>query len=846
MALHPSHQAGMRRVAVLLALLALGVLLAWALPVPVAARGLAGYLPLHTLLETASIVIASLVFVVGWNNYSGKQSFNLALLGCVFLGVACLDFTHTFSFYGMPDFVTPNGPDKAIYFWLAARALAAVGLLVFATLDWQRRAGSVVRFAMLGGVALLVALLHWLFLFRLDSTAGLFLIPGKGLTPLKAQLEYAIIATNLGTALALWLNMRQVQRASTALVFGAVCTMAMGEFYFTLYAQVTDIFNLLGHVYKLTAYLFIFRAFVASTIVEPYKDLSELQSEQQATLDAIPDLLIEVDADGRICKFQQQAARRLGMEGQLVLGQTLSQVFPAPAAGSCLSAMGEAAAHGRSCSREFSLPGQPQQRWFGVTAAPRAMPAGSEPRLLLLLRDITQRKAAEEEIQSLAFSDRLTGLPNRRLLMDRLAQAMVACGRHQRLGALLLIDLDDFKTLNDTLGHDQGDLLLQQVGQRILECVRDGDTVARLGSDEFVVLLEDLNGSAMEAANQSESVGHKILASLAQPYPLADVEHHSTASLGVTLFGSVVPESVDEAMKRADLAMSHAKAEGRNSLRFFDPYMQAAITQRATLEAALREALDKRQFVLHYQAQVQGSGELTGVEALVRWLHPLRGMVSPAEFIPLAEENGLILPLGQWVLQTACEQLATWSRQAGLAHLSIAVNVSARQFHQRDFVSDVLATLARAGANPRRLKLELTESLLVRDVEDVIEKMSALKAHGVGFSLDDFGTGYSSLSYLKRLPLDQLKIDQSFVRDILLDADDAAIARMIVALANSLGLAVIAEGVETEAQKAFLAAQGCDAYQGYLFSRPLPVDEFESLATRLELEHQREPELALQ
>ncbi|WP_370654649.1 EAL domain-containing protein [Rhodoferax sp.] len=448
--------------------------------------------------------------------------------------------------------------------------------------------------------------------------------------------------------------------------------------------------------------------------------------------------------------------------------------------------------------------------------------------------DMTARKAAETEITHLAFYDHLTSLPNRRLLLDRLQHALAASVRSGHRGAVLLIDLDNFKTLNDTLGHDKGDLLLQQVAQRLTTCVREGDTVARLGGDEFVVLLEALGENPDEAATQTETVGEKILATLNQPYQLAGYENRSTPSIGVALFGGH-QTSVDDLLKQADLAMYQSKTAGRNTLRFFDPAMQAMVTDRAALEVDLREAVRQQQFILHYQPQVIGDGRLTGAEALLRWQHPRRGLVSPAEFIPLAEETGLILPLGLWVLETACTQLATWANQPKTAHLSLAVNVSANQLHQADFVDQVLAVLGRTGANPKRLKLELTESLLVSDVENTIAKMSALKAHGVGFSLDDFGTGYSSLSYLKRLPLDQLKIDQGFVRDILIDPNDAAIAKMVIALADSLALTVIAEGVEIEAQRGFLAQLGCHAYQGYLFSRPLPVQEFEAFAGRVGL-----------
>jgi diguanylate cyclase (GGDEF)-like protein/PAS domain S-box-containing protein len=452
------------------------------------------------------------------------------------------------------------------------------------------------------------------------------------------------------------------------------------------------------------------------------------------------------------------------------------------------------------------------------------------------LTDITQRKAAEEQIRNLAFFDPLTQLPNRRLLLDRLGKALTSSLRHQRKGALLFVDLDNFKGLNDTLGHDRGDLLLQQVSKRLSTCIREGDTVARLGGDEFVVMLEDLSADIMDAAQQAEMVGEKILSVLNATYFLGPNEHHSTPSIGVTLFGDDY-ESIDEPLKRADLAMYQAKGAGRNTLRFFDPQMQAVVTARVNLESSLRDALAQQQFTLNYQLQVAATANdgdrVTGCEALVRWRHPQRGMVSPAEFIPIAEETGLILPLGQWVLETACRQLTTWSLCPALAHLTVAVNVSARQFRQPQFVEQVLRVLELTGANPARLKLELTESMLVTNIEDVVTKVEALRAVGVGFSLDDFGTGYSSLSYLKRLPLDQLKIDQGFVRDILVDPNDAAISKMVVALAHSLGLSVIAEGVETQAQRDFLASQGCHTYQGYLFARPLPVLEMEALVASM-------------
>ena len=468
--------------------------------------------------------------------------------------------------------------------------------------------------------------------------------------------------------------------------------------------------------------------------------------------------------------------------------------------------------------------GEVYAEWLTITAVKDN--GGRISHYVGTLTDITLRKAAEDEIKHLAFYDPLTRLPNRRLLLDRLQQALASSVRSGRKGALLFIDLDNFKTLNDTLGHDVGDLLLQAVAGRLISCVREGDTVARLGGDEFVVMLEDLSENLREAAGQTEGVGEKILGALNERYLLAGHQHRSTPSIGVTLFGDQ-RETIEELLKRADLAMYQAKAAGRNAVRFFDPEMQAAVVERAALEVDLRQGLQQQRFLLHYQPQVDETGRMTGVEALVRWRHPRRGMVSPADFIPVAEETGLILPLGQWVLETACAQLRLWAGRPETCHLTVAVNVSARQFRHPDFVAHVQSALAGSGADPHKLKLELTESLLLDDVEDIIAKMTALKAKGVRFALDDFGTGYSSLSYLKRLPLDQLKIDQFFVRNVLSDTNDAAIARTIVALAKSMDLAVIAEGVETEEQRDFLTRQGCHAFQGYLFGRPMPAEEFD-------------------
>ena len=441
--------------------------------------------------------------------------------------------------------------------------------------------------------------------------------------------------------------------------------------------------------------------------------------------------------------------------------------------------------------------------------------------------DITARKAAEEEINRLAFYDPLTHLPNRRLLIDRLYQALGASDRSGFHGAILFIDLDHFKRLNDTRGHDIGDRLLIDVANRLQSCIRAEDTVARLGGDEFVVMLEDLNADEAEAATKVETVANKILCAINQPYYLKGRYYEGSSSIGVTLFRGQ-GESVEDLLRHADVALYRAKDSGRGAVCFFDPAMQALLESRAELEADLRSALSRRELRLFYQAQVDANGRVFGAEALLRWLHPQRGMVAPGEFIPFAEECGLIVPMGRWVVEAACEQLKSWESHALMRDLQLAVNISAHQFLQDDFVEETLRLVHASRIAPSRLKLELTESALIGNIEAAIDKIRTLKTAGIGLALDDFGTGYSSLAYLRHLPLDQLKIDRSFVSDVMSDSG-AAIARTIIDMGRNLGLGVIAEGVETIEQYEFLGRHGCHSYQGYLFSRPLPADEFEHL-----------------
>ena len=548
---------------------------------------------------------------------------------------------------------------------------------------------------------------------------------------------------------------------------------------------------------------------------------------QASLLDKAQDAIVVRDLKNRITFWNKSAERLYGWPRLEALGQPIETLLyrdPGEFKSATRAVLDKGEWAGEIVQYDHS--GQAidmEGRWTLVPGQDR------EPGSILEINtDIRQRKATDREIQRLAFYDTLTGLPNRMLLLDRMQQALGNAQRHHLGGALLFIDLDNFKTLNDTLGHDKGDLLLQQVAQRLNASVRSVDTVARLGGDEFVVMLEGLGTDPEGLALEARRVGEKVLAALSVPYALAGYQYRSTPSIGVAPFLGT-QTSVLDLLKQADLAMYQAKTAGRSTLRFYNPQMQAVVTARAALEADLRTALSHNQFILYFQPQVNNANRYVGVEALVRWQHPERGLVSPAEFIPLAEETGLILTLGRWVLHSACKLLAQWKSDAQLCHLTMAVNVSSRQFRNNSFVDDVARALAFNEAPAHLLKLELTESLLVEDMDDAISTMTALRQLGVLFALDDFGTGYSSLSYLKRMPLQQLKIDQSFVRDLLTDPNDAAIVETIIALSRSLGLEVIAEGVETAEQHELLLKAGCMAFQGYLFGKPMASSTLERL-----------------
>ncbi len=557
--------------------------------------------------------------------------------------------------------------------------------------------------------------------------------------------------------------------------------------------------------------------------------VQEQQSQLSTLVSAIPDIVVLKSAAGQYLHCNQAFERLIGLDHTQIIGKTAQELVPVERWQQELDSDKQACASTAPVVFEETLKfadGGYAGRFETTKSAIRDV-NGMLTGVLCISRDVNERRNARKEIERLEFFDVLTGLPNRRMLMDRLQWSIRDCRQRASFAALLFIDLDNFKDLNDSLGHQQGDRLLCEVGKRLLASVRSGDVVARFGGDEFVILVEHLGAVREQAESHVRAVVEHLIGRFHQPFALAGGAYYSTPSIGVTVFGDEEEHTAEELLKRVDMAMYEAKSAGRNTQRFFDPKMQAVVNARAHLESDLRHAIQEGELRVFYQPVMNGSGRLMGAEALVRWSHPSRGLIPPIEFIDLAEQTGLILDLGKFVMQTACLQLVTWSGNPSTEQLTIAVNVSPRQFRNKGFVDEVLGILDQTGANAARLKLELTENLLLGDVNETVHRMRELKERGVGFSLDDFGVGYSSLSYLKRLPLDQLKIDRSFVNDVLHDANDAVIVRTILALAHSLELEVVAEGVENSGQLDFLITNGCSRFQGYHFGRPVPIAEFE-------------------
>lgn len=910
-------------------------------------------LTVHLLMEIVSVTISLMVVSVAWHTLSTAPNDLSRVLVFGFTVVAGTDLLHALSYEGMPSLVTPGSTTKSIFFWLSARL---VEVITFTRLALNRPA-RLSRGASLAAGAAVLGALFWLGTWQLDLFPETFRA-GEGVTTFKAGAEVVLSLAYLAVSVLLFRRSRREGRLRFLWLGTACFVMGLGELVFTYYVTPSDLQNMLGHVFKVVASVFVYRAAVMAALHDPYRQLQRSrerirsqQAEADTLLRNLPLGISRLDRELRFRYLNPSRARLLGLKPSEVVGRRVDEVmdpatvavmrpqalralegavvefetgYPRPdgsrahlsvlmvpehdAGGdvegllcifadnterhaaqvalmesmrelSDLKAALDAHAivavtdargvilrvndkfcaisqyarselvgqthrivnsgmhppgfftdmwrtiaqgqvwHGEICNRakDGSL------YWVYTTIVPFIGADGLPERYIAIRADISKRKRAEEAAQRMAFYDTLTGLANRRLMTDRLQHALAHARNHRQVSALMLIDLDNFKEVNDTLGHEQGDELLRRVALRLRSCVKESDTVARLGGDEFVLILEDLGPNDEAATTTVAEIGERLRQSLEQPHHLeGGVRVDTTMSAGaVMLHGR--GEQAEEVLKQADMALYKAKEAGGNQVVFFDPALQEDVNARASLLADLRQALDRQELCLYLQPVVNADGEVGGHEALLRWRHPQRGLVSPGQFIPLAEQTGLILPIGRWVLETACDQLARWARDPATAHWSLAVNVSARQFHDPDFVANVEAALRRSGADPNRLRLELTESMLHADLHQTAARMEMLQRQGVRFSLDDFGTGYSSLSYLKRLPLDVLKIDQSFVREITTNPSDAVIAQTIVSLGKSLDLRVIAEGVETADQFEFLRRIGCDGFQGYLFGLPAPA-----------------------
>ncbi|MGB6241717.1 MAG: EAL domain-containing protein [Castellaniella sp.] len=935
--IHSDYQADARRAIRSVGVLMVGLVLLANLNFPASFNQFDYYLPLHSLAEIASVVVAALIFAVLWGSRREILPGSLVLLGGTFFGVGLLDLLHVLSYPGMPDFITPNDPDKSIYFWLLARLLSALGLLAAAGLTWI---DSHTRIPLGKQVIAMSAMITGLTVLYFLSPGWMprMFIDGQGLTAFKVGAEYGLIVLYLLAALLFWLRLGRPRRTNVGDLFVSACVMAQGEYFLTLYSDVTDIYSLVGHVYKVLACCFLYRAVFSEAVQRPYALLQKSQDRLQATLDAMPDLVFDMDADGRYLSVHTSRPADLSSPADQLLGRTVHDVLSPRDAEVVLAALQQAAEQGQSRGSVITLGvGSDQRRSFELSVARKATAQGQPPQFVVISRDITDRLTSEQALRTLstavvqspvsiiitdrharveyvnaAFTrvsgyaaqevlgrnlrrlkpartpaltframwaqlaqgkawrgewvnlsksgreyiesvliypvrdvqgrvtnylahneditekrqavdrvrmlsqyDQLTGLPNRALLREQ-------CGDAIRRGmslAALWIDLDHFKAVNDSLGHHMGDALLQEMAQRLRTCLPKSALLSRYSGDDFVVVLP--GATRQQALAQAQALQQEI----ALPLQLGGQDIFSSATVGVAHYPDDAAE-FDALLKSAETAMYRAKSDGRHQVGFFTVEMQARVSRELALISALKQALRNRELSLVYQPQLAlNDGAILGAEALLRWESSQWGSVPPSEFIPLAETSGLIVPIGEWVLRAAMQQLRLWLDQ-GMPALRIAVNLSAVQFNQPDLLNLVQQILADTQVPAHLLELELTEAVAMKSPEAAAQRMEELAACGVRFVIDDFGTGYSSLSYLKRFHLHKLKIDQSFVRDITVDADDQAIAIAIIQLSHSLGLRTIAEGVETAEQQEFLKSRGCEEAQGYYYSRPLPADEF--------------------
>lgn len=936
----------MLKLAMVITALALLLAMVNAVPQPPSLEYIAGYASYHLILELISIIIAMLIFVVGWHAYEKKLPGDIFLLACAFFAVAILDLSHTLSFPGMPDFITPNNNEKTINFWLAARTVFTAALLLVAIRHLPAFRSTYLRYLILGTVIVLLVLLHWLFLFYPQLLPATF-DKQQGLSSFKIIYEYVLIGVNLLTATLLLRHMHKLQEMRIVSMFGAVTILALSEFSFTLYSDTTDIYNLLGHIYKSIGYLFLYHGIFVATVNHPYYELQSSQDKLQATLDASPDLLFEMDLNGRYINFHSSRASLMASPGETLKGKSVFDVLPEKVAQICMSALHEADLKGYSNGKQFVLDAPEGRHYFELSVSrkpsqideiphfivlsrdiserrkadqhmhklmqaveqspnsivitdlnanieyanpafmqvtgytlqevigqnPRMLHSGKTPKeryeemwsqltrgenwqgefincrkdgteytelvsispvrqadgsishYLAIKEDVTQKKQMQSQIEKIEYFDLLTDLPNNSLLCSRAEFALSYSQRRQQKLAVMFLDIDNFNHINSLHGRSTGDQILIQLALRLRKKLRDEDTVSRVSSDEFILVFP------AQTDNSALHLAEKLSQLTAQPFYIETEEFLITASIGIAMSPDDGTD-FETLSKNAEVAMHRSKNDGRNTIRFFKAEMQENLSRRLLIGNALRYAMDRNQLQLYFQPQVSLSdGRIIGAEALLRWHHPQLGSVSPAEFIPIAEHSGQIVPIGEWVLRTAVRQLKNWLDD-GLPPMLIAVNLSAVQFKHFNLTRMVSSILEEENLPARYLELELTESVTMSNPQGAIEIINQLYEQGVRMSIDDFGTGYSSLSYLKQFKIYKLKIDQSFVRNINNDAHDKSIVTTIISMANSLDFTTIAEGVETEQQLEILRRLGCDEVQGYFYSKPLPADEFEAFTRK--------------
>jgi len=770
----------------------------------------------HTVVELFAVVVAALVFVTGYRAMVSARNGAVVLLGVGFLGVALLDFLHTMSYAGMPDAISANSSQKSIFFWLCARLLAAGALLAYAVLPAAPDVSLLRKRMSLALMLAFVAVLGSIGLLWPDRVPALF-VNGRGLTPLKIGVEWSIIGINLLALAALWKRRDELANECVmALGFG-VALSAVSELFFTMLGVIDkDAANVIGHLYKVAAYLYLFHATFNEALRRPLDRLTVQNLREKQVLSAAPDGVLWVNQTGQILMVNPAMEAMSGYRAHELVGQNVDIFLPQ-----------HLRARHAASMRAFFI--DPHARAMGdmdlklmrrdglmlpVDISLGFWEDDDARHAIAYVRDLTERKGFEESLRHRATHDELTGLPNRWLFRLQLDQALAHAKRGERRVAALFLDLDDFKNVNDSFGHAAGDQLLVQVASRLRGVLREDDTLARMGGDEFAILIAD-----MDSAHEAVSVAEKLLAVLGQPYHLQNQDVLSGGSIGLAFYPDDTQES-ENLLRYADMAMYQAKQSGRGAYACFSAQLDQHAHENMQLHVRLREAIDLGVLKLFYQPQVDVvSGGIVGAEALLRWNDAALGEVSPARFIPIAETTGLILPLSDWVLETACQQIAAW--ELGGTPLRVAVNFSAQQFRQGNLPAKVHAVLQRTGASAQLLEVEITESVAMEHPALAREQLEALVALGCTVALDDFGTGYSSLAYLKALPVSVLKIDRGFVKDLPHGPNDVKISRSIIALAHSLDMTLVAEGVETVEQLEFLREQGCEVYQGWLFAKAL-------------------------